>query len=171
MIIKDPNYAHEYYGMSTDTKPLSVPNASLFYEIDTSDIYMFDEDGQQWFKQSGESGSSSGPSGGGSSSGILIVNGTVENVDGTNTFVLDKTWQEIHDADYAIVNYEASLDGNTVASSYIITSIMISNNGVYIVAILGVEPGSNQPSAMPLTANSSDGYPKFIISGGEPGQG
>lgn len=36
MIIKDPNYAHEYYGMSTDTKPLGVPNASLFYEIDTS---------------------------------------------------------------------------------------------------------------------------------------
>ena len=118
MIIKDPNYAHEYYGMSTDTKPLSVPNASLFYEIDTCDIYMFDEDGKQWFKQSG--GASGGSSGGGNSSGSGSSSGSAANVmilkpaerhrsvvvsseddsmlEVTRSVIYDKTWQEVHDA-------------------------------------------------------------------------
>ena len=124
MIIKDPNYAHEYYGMSTDTKPLSVPNASLFYEIDTCDIYMFDEDGKQWFKQSGGSGSSGGSSGGGSSdsqggssastANIMIIRPAnvdrelIDTREDTETGAVsfqfhmqvtyDKTWQEVHDA-------------------------------------------------------------------------
>ncbi len=41
-----------YYGKSSDTKPTAdVPNASFFYEMDTGDIYMFDEDSHLWIKQ------------------------------------------------------------------------------------------------------------------------
>ena len=40
-----------YYGLSTDTKPVNPPNASIFYEIDTVDIYMYDADNSQWRKQ------------------------------------------------------------------------------------------------------------------------
>lgn len=39
----------ELYGISTDTKPTDVPNASTFLEIDTSDLYMFDAENQQWY--------------------------------------------------------------------------------------------------------------------------
>ena len=41
-----------YYGKSSDIKPTSgVPNASIFYEMDTGYIFMFDADSQTWLKQ------------------------------------------------------------------------------------------------------------------------
>lgn len=49
------------FGLSTDTKPtdvfefggaeIPIKNASLFYEINTSDLYVYDEDGETWIKQ------------------------------------------------------------------------------------------------------------------------
>lgn len=43
---------NEYRGTSTDTKPVvHVPNGSLFYEMDTGDIYMFDADSNTWLEQ------------------------------------------------------------------------------------------------------------------------
>lgn len=35
-------------GLSTDTKPMNVPNGSDFFEIDTSKVYMFDAENAQW---------------------------------------------------------------------------------------------------------------------------
>ena len=44
-----------YFGKSTDDKTALIqdglPNGSIFYEINTQDIYIFDEDGQTWIKQ------------------------------------------------------------------------------------------------------------------------
>ena len=50
-----------FYGLSTDNKPTTVflivgknhalPNASIFYEMDTGDIYMWDAEGEIWRKQ------------------------------------------------------------------------------------------------------------------------
>ena len=40
-----------YYGLSTDTKPLDCPNASIFYEMDTGDVYMFNAASSVWIKQ------------------------------------------------------------------------------------------------------------------------
>lgn len=38
-------------GLSTDTKPTeNVPNGSTFFEMDTGDVYMFDESAQIWLK-------------------------------------------------------------------------------------------------------------------------
>ena len=46
-----PGQKNAYYGKSSDTKPGDVPNASFFYEMDTGDIYMFDEETHTWLKQ------------------------------------------------------------------------------------------------------------------------
>ena len=44
-------------GLSTDTKPVDadlkegiIPNGSVFFEMDTSKIYMFDYDSQTWLE-------------------------------------------------------------------------------------------------------------------------
>lgn len=42
---------NEYYGLSTDTKPTDAPNASMFYEMDTGKLYLFDKDNQTWREQ------------------------------------------------------------------------------------------------------------------------
>lgn len=42
----------EFRGLSSDEKPIKdVPNGSVFYEIDTVEVYMFDEQNKQWIKQ------------------------------------------------------------------------------------------------------------------------
>lgn len=38
----------ELRGLSTDTKPTDVGNGSVFIEIDTGTIYMFDAVSKQW---------------------------------------------------------------------------------------------------------------------------
>ena len=47
----DAQYPHEYYGLSTDTKPQIVPNASAFYEMDTKTIYLYDAESRTWIAQ------------------------------------------------------------------------------------------------------------------------
>jgi len=41
----------DMYGLSTDTKPTNVGNASTFYEMDTATLYMFDEQNGVWLAQ------------------------------------------------------------------------------------------------------------------------
>ena len=42
----------ELRGLSTDPKPvIDVPNGSVFYEMDTVEVYMFDKENQKWLKQ------------------------------------------------------------------------------------------------------------------------
>ena len=44
-----PGMINEYFGKSTDTKPITnEPNGSFFYEMDTHDVYAFDADTQTW---------------------------------------------------------------------------------------------------------------------------
>ena len=43
----------ELYGLSTDTKPTDVYNASVFYEMDTGALYLFDEQNKRWLIQGG----------------------------------------------------------------------------------------------------------------------
>lgn len=39
----------EYRGLSTDTKPIeNVDNGTIFIEIDTGKIYMYDLENEQW---------------------------------------------------------------------------------------------------------------------------
>ena len=39
------------YGLSTDTKPTDVGNASSFYEMDTKKLSMFDAQNGVWLEQ------------------------------------------------------------------------------------------------------------------------
>ena len=46
----------EYTGLHTDNKPIyneqsnPIPNGSTFFEIDTSEVYMFDIQSKTWIK-------------------------------------------------------------------------------------------------------------------------
>lgn len=45
---------YEMYGLSTDTKPANAPNAAIFYEMDTQNVFMFSqpENGAgEWIEQ------------------------------------------------------------------------------------------------------------------------
>lgn len=43
---------NSYIGLSTDDKPkIHVPNASTFYEMDTSEVYFYDAEHGVWLKQ------------------------------------------------------------------------------------------------------------------------
>lgn len=41
----------QYFGLSTDTKPESAQNASVFYEMNTQKVFMFDEQNKEWLPQ------------------------------------------------------------------------------------------------------------------------
>lgn len=45
------NYRVKIYGRSSDTKPTNVADGSVFLEMDTTDIYLFDAVASQWRKQ------------------------------------------------------------------------------------------------------------------------
>lgn len=47
----DSCVAHEVYGLSTDVKPTNVGNASVFYEMDTKKMYLFDKQNGVWLEQ------------------------------------------------------------------------------------------------------------------------
>ena len=80
--------------------------------------------------------------GGGSGGGVLVVHQSGDNETG---YTLDKTWQEIHDADFPILVDEGT-DGKWYDP---ITSAIIEGQN-YIVTVSTVEYGTN----------SADGYPK-----------
>ena len=47
---------NEYYGKSTDTKPIDgVENADVFYEMDTRQAFMFDKEDGVWVQQTSQS--------------------------------------------------------------------------------------------------------------------
>lgn len=39
-----------FAGLSTDTKPLDVGNSSIFIEMDTSTIYIYDSVNRTWYE-------------------------------------------------------------------------------------------------------------------------
>lgn len=41
----------ELYGLSTDEKPVNVPNSTPFYEMDTGKVFMFDTTTSAWLEQ------------------------------------------------------------------------------------------------------------------------
>lgn len=52
MAVKSMNMANEYNGLSTDVKPLDgVYQGSIFLEIDTGNIYIYDSASGSWIKQ------------------------------------------------------------------------------------------------------------------------
>lgn len=96
-----------------------------------------------------------GSGGGGSESNVLIVNLNAE------TMGLDKTWQEINDADIAVIIHEYSDDELYSKSKAYVTATMPSERGYMVYATT-----SSASSAMILTlvAEIADGYPVMDMS-------
>lgn len=56
MITNCGNYCVEcvpddFIGLSTDDKPMNVANSSIFYEMDTKKMFMFDAQNKVWLEQ------------------------------------------------------------------------------------------------------------------------
>lgn len=92
-------------------------------------------------------GAESESSGGGSGGGVLVVN----DVNGT----LDKTWQEIYDADLAVIR-----DGDKRYSVY----GAYQGKGTYDVSYFAASAGNVVISS--YSASSTDGYPSNGSNGG-----
>lgn len=84
--------------------------------------------------------------GGGSGGGVLVVHEA--------DMALDKTWQEIHDADFAVVKYTdaAQMSIKLVAMTY-------GEAEVYSVGVMGIDAG--QPYVGYYVTQSADGYPEY----------
>ena len=44
------NQPHNYFGLSMDEKPVAVNNGSLYIEMDTGKIYLYDAEGAEWLE-------------------------------------------------------------------------------------------------------------------------
>ena len=75
---------YEYRGLSTDVKPLEeAGNGSIFIEIDTGKVYIFDEENLIWIELSTKYGDSDIGSSGGSGGGASIAS-NIKIVDNKN---------------------------------------------------------------------------------------
>lgn len=77
----------DFCGLSSDEKPMEAKNGSTFLEIDTGNIFKFDEEGKNWYEQ---------PQGGGGSGGTTDYT-QLENKPSINGITLEgnKTTEEL----------------------------------------------------------------------------
>lgn len=127
----------EMVGLSGDTKPtgVSVGNGWSFIEMDTGKVFFYNAEDEEWLEFAGSGG------GGQGGSNVLIVTMDIA------TTTLDKTWQEIFDAAYAVILIEQE------GSKQFMTITEIANDGIYAVsAFMGSSP-------MQFIASSADSNP------------
>lgn len=92
MITRNTDYSiQRLRGLSTDTKPVNVPNGSEFREMDTGKKFLYSAAGTEWIEQPG-----SGGSGGGGSVEPLIVRKSPDST--LSNQIMDTTWHDIYDA-------------------------------------------------------------------------
>ena len=177
-VIQTPlgSYVKGFCLTSDELPTTGFANGSIIEQLNPAtgvvDIYRFDGSSSAWVKTvsngvyieselpaigDGDTGKvltvgSSGPewataSSGGSGGGVLVVTDT----DGT----LNKTWQEIHDADFAVVTWEDATDKYTrpVSSLY-------ADGGEYGV-IVSAPTGTTE-----YMASAASGYPEMEGGGG-----
>jgi hypothetical protein len=57
MLVREPQNDDIHYvelaGLSTDEKPTGFATGSLFMEVDTGDVFLYNEDSSQWVKVGG----------------------------------------------------------------------------------------------------------------------
>lgn len=46
--IKDGRYRYDFFGLSTDEKPMDRGNGSSFVEMDTGKVFFFDRENNTW---------------------------------------------------------------------------------------------------------------------------
>lgn len=88
----------------------------------------------------------------------LVVNGII--TEGTPT--LDKTWQEIHDADFAIIKAPLNEDGTITGYNYIASIGYDSDTQKYVLSTFGIYDGSTVEVTQ-YTADSPNDYPVPVL--------
>lgn len=86
------------------------------------------------------------------SSGLLIVKASEDG----DTVTLDKTWQEIHDAGFAVVVD----DSDGYLFGFVQSSATPLGSSEYVTNILFIDD-TNAFSILHFEANSADGYPSY----------
>lgn len=133
----------EMVGLSTDTKPtgVSIGNGWSFIEMDTGKVFFYNAEDEEWLEFAG-----SGGGGGQGGSNVLVVNCNA------STYTLDKTWQEIHDAPFAVI----MIQQNSNKMVFYIASIT-SIDSAYSVAAFS--EGGDAIGETIFVTDSADGYP------------
>lgn len=97
---------------------------------------------------------------GGSVSGALIVHPAWGGPDGA-TLILDKTWQEMFDADEVVILDKYDKNGIKAKNYYLVAYVGDGEGGTFIVATyLGGEDGLTQ---VIFSTDSADGYPSATM--------
>ena len=82
------NLTTSFTGLSTDEKPTGGRNGDIFIEIDTCTLYAYDEENQQWLKQtSGGSSDGGGDDSGDETQEVVIYDGDAEFELDNETFI------------------------------------------------------------------------------------
>lgn len=84
--------------------------------------------------------------------GIAAAGPLIANMD-TGTGALDKTWQEIYDADYALVQV---ISGESYKQIYLVTTAAFEDSVYNVIAL-------SEEGALPFSASSADDYPVVLI--------
>lgn len=105
------------------------------------------DDKDKYLHTNASTGEPEWASGGGSGGGGVLIVGVNKS---TNT--LDKTWQEIFDADFAILHY-----GDETVKMWSYISDVQEFEGSYIVTVNVL--GSSKVQSIGFTTDSADGYP------------
>ena len=88
---------------------------------------------------------------GGSGGGVLVVTATDTATDGEEpTITLDKTWQEIHDADFAVIK---DISGTRIDTDFVQLAAHDGMSGNYTVMA--------SKSKIIYTTESANGYPSY----------
>lgn len=155
------DYAVSHYAVG---EPIVPPNVSVYISTNgyvkavqaddySTDGTNFEVGGIKWngsawdFSNAGQGGS------GGGGSGVLVVSADMT----ADTPVLNKTWQEIHDAALTSVVVLVSLTGDAVEQMALMRVSAIDTN--YLVAF--VYPDTSNVPVL-FTGNTADGYPVYV---------
>lgn len=96
------------------------------------------------------------PGGGG---GVLVVKATFTETTMETTMTLDKTWQEIHDADVAFVVVTDPWGNLGSKESWLVSSVIEDFDNRYFVIVTNTE----QEDVYECVATSKSGYPSCTV--------
>ena len=145
-----------FRGLSTDSKPTDAGNGAEFIEINTGDVYYYNEAGSAWVKYTGSEGGGGGGSSDFSTAEVNIINDTGSAVDISDC-------PQVVDDEY--MSGGISIDANTEAT----LSLILYKGHAFITAIaIGGTPmvGGTGITVTGDIVNESDEYEVYIeISG------
>ena len=164
---KDGNVKEiEIRGLSTDRKPTDVCNGTIFIEINTGDIYMYDLENKIWQKINSNNGGNINVI------DIMLPETFSENYlsdstkYGTSIEVTNESDIEFFSETFQRVNNNKNAIFRIVYANNIIqyvSSIMLDNNMIYVIAIEGVGLIGNGYASINLIADYSGADTNYYV--------